>query len=131
MQLTFPVSPTGCSFLEESAPLVYIANLCIGIDIDGDSVKRLVVIDFQFFYGILKKLIVKLIIDCQYNMHMILCIISNQYCMGKIMKKKKKEKTIQIRVTKEFMDDLTVLTRLFKTSKSQYIIEIVESAMKR
>jgi predicted DNA-binding protein len=51
--------------------------------------------------------------------------------MGKIMKKKKKEKTLQIRVTKEFMDDLTVLTRLFKTSKSQYIIEIVESAMKR
>lgn len=47
------------------------------------------------------------------------------------MRKKKKEKTIQIRVTKEFMDDLTVLTRLFKTTKSQYIIEIVESAMKR
>jgi hypothetical protein len=73
MQLTFPVSPTGCSFLEESAPLVYIANLCPGTDIAGDSVKRLVVVAFQLFYEILKKLIAKLIIYCQYNMHMILC----------------------------------------------------------
>lgn len=51
--------------------------------------------------------------------------------MGKIMRKKKKEKTIQIRVTKEFVDDLTVLTRLFKTTKSQYIVEIIEDTMNR
>lgn len=47
------------------------------------------------------------------------------------MRKKKKEKTIQIRVTKEFVDDLTVLTRLFKTTKSQYIVEIIEDTMNR
>jgi len=47
------------------------------------------------------------------------------------MLKKKKEKTIQIRVTKEFVDDLTVLTRLFKTTKSQYIVEIIEDTMNR
>jgi|UPI000347F70B predicted DNA-binding ribbon-helix-helix protein len=45
--------------------------------------------------------------------------------------KKNKTKKIQLRVTEQFWDDLTELTRIFKTSKSQYITEIVQENMYR
>jgi len=45
--------------------------------------------------------------------------------------KENKTKKIQIRVTEQFFNDLSTLTRVFNTSKSQYIIDIVESAMER
>jgi hypothetical protein len=34
-------------------------------------------------------------------------------------------------VTEQFWDDLSMLSRVFNTTKSQYITEIVSSAMKR
>jgi predicted DNA-binding ribbon-helix-helix protein len=45
--------------------------------------------------------------------------------------KKIKSRKIQLRVTEQFWDDLSMLSRVFKTTKSQYITEIVSSAMKR
>jgi predicted DNA-binding ribbon-helix-helix protein len=45
--------------------------------------------------------------------------------------KKNKTKKIQLRVTEQFWDDLTELTRIFNTSKSQYITEIVQENMYR
>jgi len=44
---------------------------------------------------------------------------------------KNKTRKIQMRVTQQFYDDLTVLTRVFRTTKTQYIVEIMESTMKR
>jgi hypothetical protein len=45
--------------------------------------------------------------------------------------KKIKSRKIQLRVTEQFWDDLLMLSRVFNTTKSQYITEIVSSAMKR
>jgi predicted DNA-binding protein len=45
--------------------------------------------------------------------------------------KKIKSRKIQLRVTEQFWDDLSMLSRVFSTTKSQYITEIVSSAMKR
>jgi len=45
--------------------------------------------------------------------------------------KKIKSRKIQLRVTEQFWDDLSMLSMVFKTTKSQYITEIVSSAMKR
>jgi hypothetical protein len=55
----------------------------------------------------------------------------NKNCDNKIIMKKNKTKKIQLRVTEQFWDDLTELTRIFKTSKSQYITEIVQENMCR
>lgn len=43
----------------------------------------------------------------------------------------RKNKCIQIRVTPEFNDKLSEITRILNTTKSQYIIDIIGSALDR